>query len=446
MRQAFIVVFGAILLASHAVVAQAPAPGAPGSHTDSGPPNFGQPPGHRVSRDAAQIRHAMQHQLNDGLVGIVSGSMDATDLGKTTDLVVGLGTGRDRLRPVLTIGQGAFQNVNDILFARGIDIGIVQSDVLVTLKHDPPFPGVENYIRYITKLYDEEVHILTGKDIGSVQDLADKKVNFGMLGTGTHTTGETIFRVLDIPVDATSFPQPVALEKLRKGEISALVCVVSRPDRWFRAVGPDENLHFLSIPATDELRKRYTPANLRAEDYPALIDPDTQVATLAVGNVLVAYNWPERTERYRRVALFARTFFDRLHDLQSPPFHPKWREVDVAAPVPGWTRFADAQAWIRKAGLNSTSSIRYTQANDTVAPQEPATLSRAERTALFTEFAAYRERLASPLNSAGLFDARQRDALFLEFVAYQKRQAYSPRSIGGRDAPQRDALFAASAN
>jgi hypothetical protein len=160
----------------------------------------------------------------------------------------------------------------------------------------------------------------------------------------------------------------------------------------------------------------------------------------------VAYNWPERTERYRRVALFARTFFDRLHDLQSPPFHPKWREVDVAAPVPGWTRFAAAQEWIRKAGLNSTSSIRYTQANDTVAPQEPATLSRAERTALFTEFAAYRERLASPLNSAGLFDARQRDALFLEFVAYQKRQAYSPRSIGGRDAPQRDALFAASAN
>jgi len=45
------------------------------------------------------------------------------------------------------------------------------------------------------------------------------------------------------------FPQPVALEKLRRGEISALVCVVSKPDRWFRNIKSDENLHFLSVPA-----------------------------------------------------------------------------------------------------------------------------------------------------------------------------------------------------
>jgi len=53
------------------------------------------------------------------------------------------------------------------------------------------------------------------------------------------------------------------------------------------------------------------------------------------------------------MAQFVRTFFDRLHDFQVPPHHPKWREIDVTTSVPGWRRFAAAQEWIRKAGLDS---------------------------------------------------------------------------------------------
>jgi uncharacterized protein len=127
-------------------------------------------------------------------------------------------------------------------------MGIVQSDVLAALKRNPPFPNVENYLQFITNLYDEEVHILAGKDIDSIKDLASRKVNFGMPNSGTHGSAEAIFRTLGIPVEATSFPQPVPLEKLRRGEISALVCVVSKPDRWVRGVRHDENLHFCRSP------------------------------------------------------------------------------------------------------------------------------------------------------------------------------------------------------
>jgi TRAP-type uncharacterized transport system substrate-binding protein len=288
------------------------------------------------------MRHAMRETINGGLVGTISGSMDATDLGKATDLAIGLGTEGSRLRPLLIIGRGALLNVTDIVFARGIDIGIVQSDVLAALKRDPPFPGIENYLQYISKLYDEEVHILAGKEINSIEDLASKKVNFGMPDSGTHMTADVIFERLGISVETTSFPQPVALEKLRRGEISALVCVVSKPDRWFKNIKSEENLHFLSIPA-NKLLERYTPVSLQTDDYPDLIDPDQPVPTVAVGNVLAVYNWPAGTERYRKVARFVHAFFDRLHDLQSPPYHPKWREINVAVPVPGWTRFAAAQ-------------------------------------------------------------------------------------------------------
>jgi uncharacterized protein len=276
----------------------------------------------------------MRETINGGLVGIISGSMDATDLGKATDLAIGLGTEGSRLRSLLIIGRGALLNVTDIVFARGVDVGIVQSDVLAALKRDPPFPGIENYLQYISKLYDEEVHILAGKEINSIEDLASKKVNFGMPDSGTHMTADVIFERLRISVETTNFPQPVALEKLRRGEISALVCVVSKPDRWFKNIKSDENLHFLSIPS-DKLLEGYAPATLQTGDYPDLIDPGHPVPTVAVGNVLAVYNWPAGTERYRKVARFVRGFFDRLHDLQSPPYHPKWREINVAAPVPG---------------------------------------------------------------------------------------------------------------
>jgi hypothetical protein len=108
------------------------------------------------------------------------------------------------------------------------------------------------------------------------------------------------------------------------------------------ALNSDENLHFLSIPPNDKLLASYTPASLGTDDYPDLIDPGQPVSTVAVGNVLAVYNWPAGTERYRKVARFVHAFFDRLHDLQSPPYHPKWREIDVAVPVerPGSTPMA----------------------------------------------------------------------------------------------------------
>jgi len=179
---------------------------------------------------------------------------------------------------------------------------------------------------YVTKMYDQEVHILAGREINSIADLASKKVNFGVRDSGSNLTANVIFRALGITVEPTSFSQPIALEKLRQGEISALVYVAGKPARLFQNIRPDENLHFLPIAATDHLRESYTPASLTAEDYPDLTDADGAISTVAVGNVLAVYNWPAGTERYRKVTRFVRAFFERLHDLQAPPHHALFAE------------------------------------------------------------------------------------------------------------------------
>jgi TRAP-type uncharacterized transport system substrate-binding protein len=367
--------------------------------------------------------------------------MDGTDLGEATDLAASLDGSHDHLRVLPVAGKGAFQNVTDIVFARGIDIGIIQSDVLAALKRNPPFPHLENSLQYITKLYDAEVHILAGKDVNSVEDLASKKVNFGMRDSGTDMTANIIFGRLGVIVDETSFSQPVALEKLRRGEISAMVYVVGKPARLFQEIRPDESLHFVPVTTTTDLGGSYTPATLRPEDYPELIEAGRPIATLAVGSVLAAYNWPAGTERYRKVANFVRVFFDRLHDLQAPPHHPKWRDINLVAEVPGWTRFAPAEQWIRKAGLDYGAPPRRADLDEVITQRRAAALSPQERDVIFTEFSDYQRRQHHVTGSAGLQDPRQRDALFREFVDYQERQTREANSAGSLDPRQRDALF-----
>jgi hypothetical protein len=70
------------------------------------------------------------------------------------------------------------------------------------------------------------------------------------------------------------------------------------------------------------------------------------VPTIAVPTALVAFNWPTKTNRYQRVARFVDVLFSRIDRLQAPGFDPKWKSINLAATVPGLSRFAAAQEWL----------------------------------------------------------------------------------------------------
>ena len=232
---------------------------------------------------AEHERRALRDKLNSGLVGIVFGGMDDADFSEAVDL--GAVIGSPDIKIMSVAGNGAKETVTDLLFARGIDVGIVQTDVLEAVKQKPPFPDVEKFLQYIAKLYDQEIYILARNDIRSLNDLRDERVNFGTYESGTYTSANAIFRTLGIPVQSTMYPQPLALEKLRRGEIGAMVYTAGKPARLFQTIRPEEPLHFLSIPGTDALRKSYKQAELNDHDYPDLIKKDDPVATFSVGTV-----------------------------------------------------------------------------------------------------------------------------------------------------------------
>ena len=288
---------------------------------------------HRVD-PAVQLRHTMRDEINSGLVGIVS---EGTDY--TVDLALAIASKQSHLRLLPIAGAVAVQNAKDVMFARGVDFAILQTDVLDEIKRNPPFPGVEQYLQYVTRLYDQELHVLAGPDIQSIQDLKGKKVNFGLRDSGTYTTAMAVFHALGVEPDVTNLPHPLALERLRRGEISALAYVATKPARLFQDIRPDENLHFLPI-ASNQL-SNYNGTTITAVDYPELVSKDAPVKTVSVGTVLVAYNWPTKSERYQRVDRFVQAFFANLKDIKAR--RPRWREFDITASVSGWTRFPVAE-------------------------------------------------------------------------------------------------------
>jgi TRAP-type uncharacterized transport system substrate-binding protein len=153
-------------------------------------------------------------QANAGTVGIISGGVDGTYIRIASDLAAVLDDD-DRLRVLPLVGKGSLQNVADILFLRGIDIGIVQSDVLAFVKRRLTYPGIDQSIQYITKLYDEEVHVLARRDIAKLADLAGNVVNVDVRGSGTSMTASVLFESLGIQVQPANDEQNAAHEKLR---------------------------------------------------------------------------------------------------------------------------------------------------------------------------------------------------------------------------------------
>jgi TRAP transporter TAXI family solute receptor len=292
------------------------------------------------SVQAADI-DAQRDLVNGGVVGLISGGIAGTYVRIAADLADALDDGYEmRILPI--IGKGSVRNIEDLLLLRGIDVAIVQSDVLDFYKRAELVPNIENRINYISRLYNEEVHVLAKGEIQSIDDLAGKRVNFGTEGSGTFMTAGIVFEDLGLDVDIQTYPEPIALERLRAGDIDALVFVGGKPLKLIEDVDRAEQLHLLAIPA-ERIKAAYVPSELTAEAYPRLIDSGDRVPTVAVSAVLAAYNWEPNHPRRAKLTRFIERFYANFDRLLEPPFHPKWQEVDLKAEVPGWRRIEPAQ-------------------------------------------------------------------------------------------------------
>lgn len=326
---------------------------------------------------------------NHGAVGVITGMEGGTYARTGADLTI---LDDDALRVLPTLGKGSLQNLSDILYLRGIDVGFVQADALTYARQHNMFPGLTENIRYIAKLYDEEIHVLARKDITRIEDLNGQRVNVDVAGSGSAMTAEILFDALGIKPKIEHEKQVTGVQELKHGDIAAVIHVGGAPIPLFADIPSDSGLHFLPVALTPALAQTYFPDKFTHDTYPQLVPADAPVPTIAVGDVMAVFAWQPRNERYVRVTRFVTAFFNKFDQFQQPPRHPKWREVNLTAEVPGWTRFQPAQDWlVQHAAAAQEASATQARFNTFLAQLNPdvSKMSDAAKEALFQQFLAW---------------------------------------------------------
>src|SRR5690242_17007144 len=155
------------------------------------------------------------------IIGVVTSDQSGTYLRIAADMGKVLDNPTTGLRILPIAGDGSIQNITDLLYLKGVDLAIVQSDVLAYIKDHRIHGGVSDRVSYITRLYNEEFHLVARDKFRSVADLSGKRVNFGPDGSGSYLTATTVFKALGVEVVPQTFDTETALEKLKNGEIDA---------------------------------------------------------------------------------------------------------------------------------------------------------------------------------------------------------------------------------
>jgi len=328
-------------------------------------------------KHAPRLEEQWKEKLNANTVAIIAGSPEETYLDITHDLAVVLNDENLRILPV--VGLGGAQNIRDVLYLKGVDIGITSSQMLRYFASTGELSGaLDQRLDYITRLYPEEMHVLASRDVKTLDDLKDKKVNFSEAGSSTQITARDVFGLLSVSVQEVNMSQADAIAAIKKGDIAATVVISGKPAGVLSRIPASDNLHLVEIPFNRTLENIYIQGQLEQALYPNLIDTGQSVQTVAVDSVLITNNWQPASDRYRRVTKFVEALFSRFGELQKPPRHPKWQEVDLAKELPGWQRFPAAQDWLQQAKFEEFRT-KYQAGN--AAPATPA-----EKQRLFKEF------------------------------------------------------------
>jgi TRAP-type uncharacterized transport system substrate-binding protein len=337
---------------------------------------------------------------NNWTVGVAGGQLSGTYMTFANELAEVLDDG-DNLRVLPIVTYGAASNMDDLLYLRNVDVAVTQGDVFEYFRTQRKISNLDYRVNYIIRLPVSELHVLARNDITRLEDLRGKKVSFGPAGSGSSLTGAIVFQRLGVQVEQVMYDNPTALQKLKSGEIAALVRVIGKPIDFFAKIPPNSGLHFVSIPFSKTFADYYTLGELTNKEYPSLVSADASVDTIAVPAVLAVFNWGKGTDRYRRVQRFVENLFTKWDKFREPPRHPKWRDVNLAASVPGWTRWSVADEMLRK-----------------IRPQDAAPQVAS------SEFSAFLKTTGS---AATNLTQEQREALFREFVSWREKQQRTQR-------------------
>ncbi len=257
--------------------------------------------------------------------------------------------------------KGSVENIYAVYQRPGVQVGIVQSDVLAfvaKVQTDQTLQRIAKKIKMVFPLYNEEVHLLARKGIASFDDLAGKRVAIGREGSGTYLTVRLLFKVSEVaPREMVLIDTDGALAELRAGRIDAMFFVAGYPVRLLaEGVAAADNLVLVPITNKD-IAEFYPSVTIPANTYAWQPEP---VQTVAVKAVLVSFDYRRGDcDNVGRLAQVLSTNFEWL----TKNGHPKWKTVNLEFPLKGWEQYDCVKKYLNKPTAKAASPQKSSEIN-----------------------------------------------------------------------------------
>src|SRR5262245_50711328 len=324
-----------------------------------------------------------KREAGEAFLGLIAGPVAGSETVLAADMASLFPEGDLNILPILgDAGAGNLARLD----AFKVDLAFVSTDVLAEAAAKDA--SLHERLELVMRLAPQEVHILARAEIGKLSDLAGREVNFGPRGSASAITAAALFKALQIDVASSSLDFAGAIERLKAGAIAAMVFVSGKPSPVIAAIPANSGIHLLPVSFSESLAANYLPTRLAGADYPNLIEPGSEVPTVATGLVLLAVTSAEGSGSAERVARFVETVFPRFVQLQAEGRHPKWREVNLAASLPGFKRNAAAASWLLGEQDRSKKGPAIAKADARQGPQlvRSPSMSKEQKETLFERF------------------------------------------------------------
>jgi uncharacterized protein len=242
--------------------------------------------------------------------------------------------------------KGSVENIFAVYQRPGVQMGIVQSDVLAfvaRLQNDPVLTRIAKKTKMVFPLYNEEVHLVGKRGITEFDDLAGRRVAVGREGSGTYLTARLLFKLSEVvPSEMVLIDTQEALTELKAGRIDAMFYVAGYPVKLLKEdITEADQLAVIPI-LNKSIVEFYPRAEIPAGTYSW---QPTAVNTVAAKAVLISFDF--RRKDCDLVGKMAQIIASRQDWLQKNG-HAKWKAVDLNYPLRGWEQYDCVRKYLGK--------------------------------------------------------------------------------------------------
>src|SRR5262249_26793237 len=103
-------------------------------------------------------------EVNNWTVGVAGGFFEGTFIRFAVELAKALDDG-EKLRILPIVSYGGNENINDLLYLKGVDVAITYTDTLALYKRSGQIKNIEQRVNYISELLVGELYVFARPEI-----------------------------------------------------------------------------------------------------------------------------------------------------------------------------------------------------------------------------------------------------------------------------------------